>query len=141
MRKLVPLLLVAAVCLAPKPAQAELRFTAGAHAWIDESALFDFTLSGAFTVARHLQVGVRGGAGFTSSPTVAVIPVDLQLRILVSRFYIEGNVGPWFLIEDSPVHAHGTVGFGVDVGHFTAGLEVGYLQPQAILGANLGVRF
>lgn len=141
MRRLAPLVLLASVWLAPKTSHAELRLELGAFGWIDESALFDLTLSGDLHVGRHVEVGLRGGAGLTSGPTAAVIPVDLQLRILVSRFYIEGDVGPWFIIADSPVHAHGTVGFGVDIGMFTAGLEIGYLQPEPILGAKVGLRF
>jgi hypothetical protein len=141
MRKLIPTVLLAVMLLAPARARAELRFTVGAFGWIDRSGLFDLTLSGALNVARHFQVGLRGWAGLTASPTVAVIPLDLQLRVPVSRFYIEGNFGPWFVFEDSLVRAHGSVGFGVDIGHFTAGIELGYLQPDAILGAQLGVRF
>ncbi|MBS2031715.1 MAG: hypothetical protein JST54_27710 [Deltaproteobacteria bacterium] len=124
------------------PASAELRVAAGAAAWLDVGPVFTATFAGDARVLPHFEVGGRGGVGLlTPGPAKAMIPLDIQARLLISRIYIEGDVGPWLVIEDHPVHAHATLGAGVEVGILVAGLEVGWLDPEGILGVQVGLRF
>ena len=121
--------------------RAEMRLAAGANAWLDEGGLFTATFAGDVRVLPHFEVGGRGGMGLFTDPAKAVIPLDIQARILISRVYIEGNVGPWIVVDDHPVHAHATAGAGIEVGMLVAGVEVGWLDPEGILGVQLGLRF
>ena len=118
------------------PARAELRLAAGANAWLDVGPIFTATVAGDATILPHFQVGARGGAGLLADPTRALIPLDIQARVLIRRAYIEGNVGPWLILEHDPVHAHASLGAGVEVGMLVAGVEVGWLDPQALLGVQ-----
>lgn len=123
----------------PAAARADLRLGFGAHDWIDVSPAFDIALAGSTNIARHLEVGARGGAAIVTSPSKAMIPLDLQLRVVASRIYVEGSAGPWFVLDDHPVHAHGSIGLGLRAGDVEVGLEVGWLDPKPILGLNVAL--
>jgi hypothetical protein len=133
------------LCLFALPARATtVRLDLGADDWLDQSTgVFEFTLAPMVHLARHVHVGVRFGALVTSSPVVAGVPVDIDLRFFVphSSLYLEGLGGPWFLFQGTTVHGHGAFGFGLSNGEVSFGLEVGYLDPRAVIGARLGFVF
>lgn len=128
------------VLTAASTAQAELRLGVGAHDWVDVSPVFDIDVAGSTSVARHLEVGVRGGAAIVTSPSKAMIPLDLQLRVVASRLYVEGSAGPWILLDDHPIKAHGAIGLGLRAGDLEVGAELGWLDPDPILGIHFALR-
>ena len=61
---------------------------------------------------------------------------------LARRVYVEGLVGPWILLDrGDALRGHAAFGFGLLGRSMTLGLEVGYLDPSAMLGLRLGFRF
>jgi hypothetical protein len=53
---------------------------------------------------------------------------------------VEGLVGPWLIFDEpSLVRTHAGVGFGVNLGGLSLGIEAAYLQPSGMLGFRLGV--
>jgi len=128
--------------LAPVVSHASVRAGLGADYWFNRGGEFNFTLAVHGSLTRALSGGVRLGALLATDPTTAGIPLDLQLRVALprDRLYFEGSAGPWILFADSPVRAHFAFGFGLDTGHFSLGLEVGWLDPNALLGARVGFK-
>jgi hypothetical protein len=130
--------------LAASPARAvEVAVGAGADVWTagNTSGLFSFTADVLFTAVPGLELGARSGLFFVTAGSLgtatAGIPLDFQIRGVVSHFYIEGLVGPWFFFSGTTVRAHVGMGFGWESGPLRIGAEVAYLTG----GAEIGVRF
>ncbi len=135
----VVLALAVGIVAAPKPAEAAtIRLGLGADYWFEQSGVFDFTLAVTERLGRHVSIGGRFGMALVTSPSTAAIPLDLVLRGNVQHFYIEGLAGPWILFDrGDALHGHFAMGFGVQRGAISAGVEVGYLDPNAIIGFRL----
>ncbi len=132
------LALAVGVIATPKSAKAETyRLGLGADYWFEQSGVFDFTLGISTHVARHLSVGGRFGAALVTSPSTVAIPLDLELRGDFSRIYVEGLAGPWILFQGDAIRAHVAAGLGVRARGVSVGLEVGYLDPNGILGLRV----
>jgi hypothetical protein len=147
MRALRISLLALALIAIPSAASAHpvhVRLGVGAHYWFERSGLFDLTLSVDGIIVGPLYIGGRVGGMLRVEPTKAIIPIDLMIGVLLVRglIYIEAVGGPWIAIDHTDVlRGHGGVGFGFIKGLFWIGIEAGYLEPSAILGARLGLRF
>ncbi len=123
---------------------AAIRVGLGADYWIDESAAFNFTLGVEGRIAGPLSIGARFGAALITDGNDIGIPLDLILRANVARnrVYIEGMVGPWIVFgRNDEFRAHAAFGFGLQSGAASIGLEVGYLDPNPVIGLRLGYRF
>ena len=134
-------LLVLAVV--PSHALASVRVGVGADYWIDQGGEFNFTLTALAPLTRGLGAGVRFGAALATDPTVVGIPLDLQLRATLTRarLYLEGSAGPWILFtDDRPVRAHAAFGFGLETRSISFGIELGWLNPNGIVGIRLGLK-
>lgn len=127
--------------LVPSPAAAaSIRLGLGADYWFNGHGEFNFTLAPMASLSRAVSVGARLGVLLVTAPATAGLPLDIQLRISIQQLYIEGSGGPWILFTDSPVRAHGAFGFGLQSGIVSFGVEAGWLDPSALLGARLGLR-
>jgi hypothetical protein len=134
----VALALALGAAAAPGAAEAATyRLGLGANYWFEESGVFDFTLGISTRIARRLSVGGRFGAAIVTEPSTAAIPLDIVLRGDLGRVYIEALGGPWVLFKGDALRGHFAGGFGVRSGGISAGVEVGYLDPNAIIGFNL----
>ena len=133
-------LLLLGILAASLPAEASLRLGFGADAWLNRGGEFNLTLALDASLARAISVGGRFGALVATNPAVAGIPLDLQLRVAVEKVYFEGSAGPWILFTDTPFRFHGAFGFGLQSGIISFGAEVGWLDPNALLGVRLGIR-
>lgn len=131
--------------LAPAPSEAatNLRLGLGADYWFVESATFQLNLGVETHLAGPLHIGGRFGALLvTGQGGTLGVPIDLVLRANLARqFYIEGLVGPWIFFEGNAFRAHGAFGFGIQSGALSFGLELGYLNPEPVIGLRLGYRF
>jgi hypothetical protein len=140
MRMVRPLVLALALGAAAAPRTAEAatyRLGLGANYWFEESGVFDFTLGISTRVARRLSVGGRLGAAIVTEPSTAAIPLDVVLRGEFPRVYLEALGGPWILFKGDAVRGHFAMGLGVRSRGISAGVEVGYLDPNAIIGFKL----
>ena len=63
--------------------------------------------------------------------------LDLVLHAGFSRAYLEFLAGPWILFAHDPVRAHIAAGFGLRARAVTVGLELGWLDPRAIIGLRV----
>ncbi len=130
------LTLVAVV--APRPAEAAAyRLGVGANYWFEKSGIFDLTLAITTPVAPRFSVGGRFGAALVTSPSTAALPLDLVLRGTFRRVYVEGVAGPWIFFEGDAVRAHVGLGIGLRARSISAGVELAYLDPNAILGLKV----
>lgn len=132
--------------LAPASSQAanaDVRLGLGADYWIDSSAAFNLTLGVTADVIGPIAIGGRFGAVLFTEGNTLGVPLDFTLRANVAkgRVYIEGLAGPWVFFEGDTFRAHAAFGFGVQGKSVSLGLEVGYLDPDPIIGAKLGWRF
>jgi hypothetical protein len=136
-------LVLMVLTLAPSPALALLRAGFGADYWFNRGGEFNFTLAAHASLTRAVSAGARFGVLVATDPATAGIPLDLQLRAKIphERLYFEFSAGPWILFVDSPVRAHVGFGFGLDAGVISFGLEVGWLDPNALMGLRLGIKF
>jgi hypothetical protein len=137
-------MLAAALALVwSRPAAASVALGLGADYLVDPSqGAFQLTLAADTPLARHLSVGARFGAMLVSGPSRLGVPIDARLRIHMERVYLEGLVGPWIVTKEDPaVRFHGAVGFGVVSRGLQLGLEVGYLDPSAMIGVRLAFPF
>jgi hypothetical protein len=137
-------LLAAGLLLLPVSSEAaSIRLGLGADYWFDEGAAFQLNLGVETHLAGPLHLGGRFGLAFLTEPSTLGIPIDLVLRVdLARRFYIEGLVGPWIVIDSGEtLRAHAAFGFGIKSGALSFGLEAGYASPEPILGVRLGYRF
>jgi hypothetical protein len=100
------------------------------------------TLAADTPVVRHVTVGARFGAMLVSGPSRLGIPIDARIRLRAQRLYVEGLVGPWFVFnEDRAARFHAGFGFGVASRSAQLGIEVGYLDPTAMIGLRLAFPF
>jgi hypothetical protein len=134
------LLLAAA---APRPADAAVALGLGADYLLDpEDGLFGLTLAVENRLNRHVRLGARFGAMLLSGPGRVGVPIDARLRVRVERVYLEGLVGPWIVFDDGDaLKLHAGVGFGVLSRGVQLGLEVGWLDPSAMVGVRLAFPF
>src|SRR5262245_12886503 len=132
--------LLLALMLMSSPALAFIRLGVGADYWVDRSGEFNLTLAALAPLTRELAVGGRFGALIATDPATAGIPLDLQFRASISRLYLEVSVGPWILFTDRPVRAHAAFGFGLQARSIAFGIEVGWLDPNALLGVRLSFK-
>ena len=128
------------ILLASAAAEASIGLGLGADAWLNRGGEFNLTLAPHLSLAPGVSVGGRLGVLVATSPAVAGIPLDLQLRVAVQRIYFEGSAGPWILFTDTPFRFHGAFGLGFQSGPLSFGVEVGWLDPNALLGVRLGIR-
>lgn len=129
--------------LAPASSQAaDLRLGLGADYWLDRSAAFNLTLGVDAELVGPIAVGARFGALLVTSPNTLAVPADLVLRANISRrrVYIEAMAGPWIFFEGDTFRTHAAFGFGLQGKSVSIGLEVGYLEPEPIVGVRLGWR-
>jgi hypothetical protein len=135
--------LVAAALAWARPAEAGVAFGLGADYLLDpEVGAFQLTLAAENPYGRHLRLGVRFGAMLLSDPTRVGVPIDGRLRIRVQRLYLEGLVGPWIVFDDDePLKLHAGVGFGILSRGVQLGLELGYLDPTAMIGVRVAFPF
>jgi len=121
--------------VAPNPAEAATyRLGLGANYWFEKSGIFDATLAITTAVAPRLSIGARLGGALVTSPSTAALPLDLVVRGSFRRVYVEGVAGPWVFFEGDALRAHAGVGIGLRAGTVSAGVELAYLDPNAILG-------
>jgi hypothetical protein len=137
-------LLAVGLFFAPTTSEAAaVRVGLGADYWIDESAAFSFTLGVEGRITGPLSVGARFGAALITDGNDVGIPLDLYLRANVARsVYIEGMAGPWIVFgRGDEFRAHAAFGFGLQGKAASIGIEVGYLDPNPVIGLRLGYRF
>jgi hypothetical protein len=141
--RLLPAGLVLALALfSATPAEAtRVRLGLGANYWFVEEAVFDLTLGFTVPIVDRLSVGGRLGVGFVTGGNTVALPIDLVVRLGVSRFYFEGVAGPWVFFEGDNLAGHAAFGMGVVAGNWSFGGEIGYLEPRAILGAKIAYAF
>jgi hypothetical protein len=126
--------------LAPSTAAASIRLGVGADYWFTGTSEFNFTAAPMLSLTPGVSLGGRFGMLLVSSPATAGVPLDVQLRISIQHLYLEGSVGPWILFADKPVHTHVAFGFGLQAGIVSIGVEAGWLEPSAVMGARLALR-
>lgn len=137
--RLIAIALCMGAVFAPQAAEAtSYRLALGANYWFEETAIFDATLAITTRVAPRLSVGGRFGGGIATSPSTFLMPIDLVLRGDLPRFYVEGMAGPWLFFEGEALRAHAAFGMGIRAARgLTVGFELGYLDPNGILGFKL----
>jgi hypothetical protein len=140
MRRSLVHVLPLAVLVASPAAEASVSLGVGADGWLNRGGEFNVTVALHASLAHAISVGGRFGALVVTNPAVAGVPLDLQLRVAVDRVYFEGSAGPWILFTDTPFRFHGAFGFGLQSGIVSFGAEVGWLDPNALLGVRLGIR-
>ncbi len=145
MRALRIFLFAVALSIVPASASAvNIRLGLGANYWFVKSGLFDVTLAEDGRIVGPLYIGGRVGAALVTGPETAGIPIDLLIGVVFADglIYIEASGGPWLIFNRGDLlRGHGALGFGFNKGIFFVGLEVGYLEPNAIIGLQLGLRF
>ena len=142
-------LLVVVVLAIPGSAAAHpvhARLGVGAHYWFRDRGLFDLTISVEGMIVGPLYIGGRVGAGVLLYPQDrerVAIPIDVMIGVLIiNMLYIEAVAGPWLTIDTGDLlRGHAGLGFGFYRGLFWIGVEAAYLEPDAILGVRLGLRF
>ena len=133
------LALAAAALLVSSPAKAAVRLGLGADYWVGYGGLFNLTLGVDTRLARNILIGGRFGALATTDPVFGV-PLDFEFRVDLGRIYLNALVGPWIMFGDSRILAHAAIGFGLESGPISFGLEVGYLTPTPMAGLRLAFR-
>ncbi|RYZ42595.1 MAG: hypothetical protein EOO71_07390 [Myxococcaceae bacterium] len=123
-------------------AAAGVRLGVGADYWVDTSAAFNFTLGVEGHVAGPIFVGARFGAVLVTDGNIIGVPLDISIRANVGRtVYVEGLAGPWIFFKGDTFKAHAAFGFGLQGKAASIGVEVGYLDPNPIIGLRLGYKF
>jgi hypothetical protein len=132
-------LAVAAAIAWARPADASAALGLGADYLLDpEVGEFQLTLAVTTPLTRQVSVGARFGAMLLSEPARVGVPVDVKLRVRMDRLYLEGLAGPWIVFDDGDaLKLHAGVGFGLVSRSVSFGLEVGYLDPTAMIGVRL----
>lgn len=122
-----------------RPASASTSLGLGGDYLFDPHAgELQLTLAADTPLARHVAIGARFGVMFLTDPGRVGVPLDLRLRVRAARVYVDGLVGPYFVFNESDwARFHAGFGFGVLMRSFSLGLEVGYLNPTAMLGVRL----
>jgi hypothetical protein len=123
---------------------AEIDLGLGANYWTDPRlGVFDLDLRILEPIAHSLAVGGRLGGliAAANGTTDFGIPLDIDLHISVNRIYFDVLGGPWILFGGgTTVRAHAAFGFGLQASSISFGLEVGYLDPGAMIGLRLAFR-
>lgn len=138
--KAIVLLLAGLMGLVPGNAAASIGVGFGADYWFNGTSEFNFTAAPMLSLTPGVSVGGRFGLLLVGSPATAGVPLDAQLRISIQQLYLEGSFGPWIFFADHPFHTHAAFGFGWQIGLISLGVEAGWLDPNAIMGARLGLR-
>jgi hypothetical protein len=133
----------AALLFAARPAAAGLTFGLGADYLTDPSAAsLELLLTADTPVARGLTVGGRIGALLATDGIGPGVPIDVRLRLRIDRLYVDGLVGPWvFFDEGDSVRLHAAIGFGLVRRGVQFGLEVGWVDPTAMVGVRVAWPF
>jgi hypothetical protein len=133
----------AVLLLAARPAAARLSLALGADYLTDPSAAsFELLVALDTPVARGVTVGGRIGALVATDQIGPGVPIDARLRLRVDRLYIDGLVGPWvFFDEGDSIRLHAAIGFGIVRRGLQLGLEVGWVDPSAMLGVRVAWPF
>jgi hypothetical protein len=133
---------VVVCCLFAGQARAsETELSAGAAYFSESGAALAATL-GRFWSLPGIDLGPRLGFAYLTNPNSAGIPADLVARIGLPGFYLEGQVGLWFLFtRGSVVHFHATGGAGISLGLVRIGAEAGYLTSGALIGGRVSLAF
>lgn len=140
LRSLILTTLAAAALLAARPAAAAAAVGLGADYLTDPSAgAFQLTLAVDRPLAGGgLTLGGRVGAMLLTRSDRVGIPLDARLRAHLGRVYLEGLVGPWFVLDDrDSVRFHAGFGFGVATRNLQVGFELGVLDSDTMLGLRL----
>ncbi len=137
--------LTLALLVDARPAAAGTAIGLGAD-WITEPDAGALQLTLAFDrgLARNVTLGGRVGALIATDGIGPAVPLDLRLRFRVDRIYLDGLVGPWFFFDEGSdnVRLHAAIGFGVvQRGGLQLGLEVGYVDPSAMIGVRVAWPF
>ena len=87
-------------------------------------------------LASFLAVGGRFGVLLASAGPRVGVPLDLLLRIrIASPLSIEVTGGPWIMFDSGDsLRAHFGFGVAIHSGSISFGPEVGYLEPDAMIG-------
>ena len=132
----------ASVLLAAHPAAAagpSVELGLGAD-WLTSpgDGAFQLTLAGDQRLNQTFSWGGRIGLLALTGPGRLGVPIDARLRGHFGRIYVEGLVGPWVVFnDDDPLRFHAGIGFGLVTRSLTVGLEVGYLNPTAMVGLRV----
>lgn len=133
-----PLLAAAALAALAVPRLASAHTALGLGAdWIAEPEDGELQLTFAVDtrLARHVTLAARFGAMWIPDPERFGVPIDGRLRIRFGRVYAEGLAGPWIIFDDDDsLRLHAAFGFGVVNRSLSFGLEVGWLDPSAMIG-------
>ena len=120
MRRMFPVAVCVGLALAVPARASPLSLRLGADALLNGGpGVFSLGLGVESALGRRVSVGARFGGLITTSPTSGGVPLDVFLRIRVSRAYIEGVGGPWMFF----------------------GAEIGFVSPDRTqLGLRIGLR-
>ena len=144
MRRTLVIAALASVLAAAFPARpSALSLRLGADALLNGGpGVFSLGLGVESALGKRVSVGARFGGLVTTSPTSGGVPLDVFLRIRVSRAYFEGVGGPWFIFTGGDtVRGHAAVGLGLLARDLEFGAEVGFVSPDRTqLGLRIGLR-
>lgn len=151
-------LIVLAALFGALPASAvEVRLNLGADLWGSHGyywnpgyrayfydGYYNGVVSGTVSVGANLnekfELGGRVGLMLITAPLVLGVPADFYVRFIPTRrLYLDGMVGPWFVLAQRPLRAHVGFGFGYRGDAVHIGLEAAYLEPAPMLGVRLGI--
>lgn len=138
LRAVLALSALAALAFA-RPAAARSSLGLGADWLVDpESGELQLTLAADTPLDRSVSLGVRFGMMYLADPDRVGVPVDGWLRVRGKRVYAEGLVGPWIVFDDDDsLRLHAAFGFGVLSRSLSFGVEVGWLDPTAMVGVRV----
>ena len=137
------LALALALLLAPRASEAaNVRLGLGADAWFDGGGgLFSLLVGVDTRLAGPLSIGGRFGATLATGVDDVAVPLDLVLRLNFRQAYVEALAGPHIFFDSNDhLHGHAAFGFGLTNGPLSFGIEVGYLEPEPVIGLRLGYR-
>jgi hypothetical protein len=143
MRRMLPVAVCVALALAVPAHASPVSLRLGADALLNGGpGVFSLGLGVESALGRRVSVGARFGGLITTSPTTGGVPLDVFLRIRVSRAYIEGVGGPWIFFSGSDTfRGHAAVGLGLLARDVEFGAEVGFVSPDRTqLGLRIGLR-
>ena len=143
MRRMFPVAVCVALALALPARASPLSLRLGADALLNGGpGIFSLGLGVESALGRRVSVGARFGGLITTSPTSGGVPLDVFLRIRVSRAYFEGVGGPWIIFTGSDtVRGHAAVGLGLLARDLEFGAEIGFVSPDRTqLGLRIGLR-
>jgi hypothetical protein len=143
MRRTIPVAVCVVLALAIPARASPLTLRLGADALLNGGpGVFSLGLGVESALGRRVSVGARFGGLITTSPTSGGVPLDVFLRIRVSRAYIEGVGGPWIIFTGPDTfRGHAAVGLGLLARDLEFGAEIGFVSPDRTqLGLRIGLR-